>query len=305
MITQPSPSERSRSSLIRRITQRIPSVPTLPEVMTHIIQMVDNPSTTALELAEVIGKDQALAAKILKLANSAFYGFPQKIGTIHLAIVVLGFQSVKDLGLSAAVMEVFNDEDFQGPLDLHQFWIHTIAVAAGCKVVGTSPKITVSGEIFVAGLLHDIGKLVLCRHLNPEYQEVLETAQRTRKNLTQVENQLLGFNHADVGGWIAEQWNLPRHQVNALAYHPYPWLTYREPNIGMIVNFANLLAYRAGYPAVDGLEFPIYHHKVGSYLNLKRKGGTEDVDWDFYIARLNDEMERARGFLKLLRQNEG
>lgn len=305
MMSPPSPGERSRSSLIRRITLRIHSFPTLPEVMTHIIRMVDNPNTTALELAEVIGKDQALTAKILKLANSAFYGFPQKIGTIHLAIVVLGFQSVKDLGLSAAVMEVFNDEDFQGPLDLHQFWLHTVAVAAGCKIVGTATKITVSGEIFVAGLLHDIGKLMLCRHLKPEYQEVIATAQKTHRNLTQVENQLLGFSHADVGGWLAEQWNLPRHQVNALAYHPYPWLSYREPNVGMVVNFANLLAYRVGYPAVEGLELPPYHPKVGSYLNLKRMEGSDEVDWDYYAARLTEEMEKARGFLELLRQNEG
>lgn len=90
---------------MRRIAQRVNSIPTLPVVMSKIIEMVDDPKTTAGQLADFIGRDQALTIKILKLANSAFYGFPQKIGTINLAIVVLGFESVKDLGLSAAVVE--------------------------------------------------------------------------------------------------------------------------------------------------------------------------------------------------------
>lgn len=301
--TSPAP-DKSRAEKMRRITQRIPSIPTLPEVMTRVIKMVEDPRTTALELAEVIGKDQALTAKILKLANSAFYGFPQKIGTIHLAIVVLGFQSVKDLGLSAAVVETFNESEIPELFDLHKFWIHTIAVAAGCKLLSQDKKIAVGGEIFVAGLLHDIGKLVLTRYLTDEYKEVLQTARRLKLSLVQVENEQLGFNHADVGGWLAEQWNLPRIQVNALLYHHYPWLSYREPNLAMVVNFANLLAYRLGHPPADELEAPVYHHKVGSYLEVRKRDDGE-VDWGFYQDRLSEEMEKAHGFLQLLRQRGG
>jgi len=292
--------DKNRLERMRLITQRVNNIPTLPEVMTKIIQMVDDPRTTANLLAEYIGRDQALTAKILKLANSAFYGFPQKIGTINLAIVVLGFESVKDLGLSAAVVETFREGEYNGVFDLHHFWVHAVAVAAGCKIVSRHMKVNISGEIFVAGLLHDIGKLILCRHLTEEYIVVIKTAREQKKDIYRMELELLGFNHADVGGWLSEQWNLPQHQTNAIYYHPYPWLSYREPNLAMLVNFANLLANKAGYDAIEDIVAPEMHPKVITYLHLKKCSETE-VDWEYYLNLLSVEMEHAKGFLSLLR----
>jgi HD-like signal output (HDOD) protein len=287
---------------MRRIAQRVNNIPTLPIVMARVIELVDNPNTTAAQLAEFISRDQALTIKILKLANSAFYGFPQKIGTINLAIVVLGFESVKDLGLSAAVIETFQNGQYGDNFDLNKFWEHSVAVAAGCKILSRGANINIAGEIFVAGLLHDIGKLVLLRFLTEEFNQAVETARQKQMELYKAELESLGFSHADVGGWLAERWNLPFHQSNAIYYHPYPWLSFREPNLAMVVNFANILAHRAGYCSdLEGSQ-PDAHPKMLTYLKIK---GTEsqDVDWDFYLKALGEEMQRASGFLSLLKRS--
>jgi len=286
---------------MRQITQRVNNIPTLPAVMMKVIHMVDDPKTTAAALSEFIGRDQALTAKILKLANSAFYGFPQKIGTINLAIVVLGFESVKDLGLSASVVEAFDEKEYGDVFDLHRFWVHSVAVAAGCKILTRHVRVSIAGEIFVAGLLHDLGKLILCRFLTDDYRKVVAEASGRKEEIYQIELEQLGFSHADVGGWLAEQWNLPQHQTSAIYYHPYPWLSYREPNLAMVVNLANLLAYKSGYEPFEYAAPPQLHPKVISYLKLKKTEAGE-VDWEHYQTSLNEEMERAKGFLSLLRQ---
>ncbi len=286
---------------MRHIAQRVNSIPTLPVVMTKIIEMVDNPNTTAGQLADFISRDQALSMKILRLANSAFYGFPQKIGTINLAIVVLGFQSVKDLGLSAAVVETLHTDQFGRDIDINKFWIHSIAVAAGCKILARGANIAISGEIFIAGLLHDIGKLVLLRYLADEFREANMVAIRKKQELYKAELEILGFCHADLGGWLAEQWSLPFHQSNAIYYHPYPWLSFREPNLAMLVNFANVLAHKAGYNSdLDGGALAELHPKVVTYLKLK-KSEQDEVDWQFYLDALSEEMRRASGFLTMLK----
>jgi HD-like signal output (HDOD) protein len=284
---------------MRLIARRVNSIPTLPAVMSQVISLVEDPKTTAAQLAEFISRDQALTIKILKLANSAFYGFPQKIGTINLAIVVLGFESVKDLGLSASVVETFQANQFGENIDLNLFWHHSLAVAAGCKILARGSNINISGEIFVAGLLHDIGKLVELRFLTDEMKEANDAAKQKKQELYKAELELLGFSHADVGGWLAEQWNLPYHQSNAIYYHPYPWLSFREPNLAMLVNFSNCLAHKAGYRTdIEGGAEPELHPKVVSYLKLKKSG--DDLDWPFYLDALRDEMKRASSFLSAL-----
>jgi putative nucleotidyltransferase with HDIG domain len=288
-----------RLERMRHIAQRVNNIPTLSVLVHKVIELVENPNTSVQQLAEFLSKDQSLTAKILKLANSAFYGFPQKIGTINLAIVVLGFESVKDLGLSSAVVEAFQEEIYGDHMDLNKFWIHSVAVAAGCKIMTHEVGKSVGGEIFVAGLLHDIGKMVTCRHMTEEFDRIKKTSLDSKRDMAEVELEILGFSHADVGGWLAEKWNLPAHQTNAIYYHPFPWLSFKEPNIAMHVHFADLLAHKAGYDA--GFPKPLegVHPRVVSYLNVKCVAENE-VDWDYYLGRLNVEMENAKGFLSLL-----
>lgn len=271
--------------------------------MSKLIELVENPETTAPELARFISNDPALTAKILKLSNSAFYGFPQRIGTINLAIVVLGFQSVKDLGLSAAVVETFGEEGYLRFFDPNKFWLHSIAVAAGCKILSREGKFKVAGEIFVTGLLHDIGVLVLSHQIPDEYEKVIEDIRTRKLQAYDAELEHLGFTHADVGGWLLEKWNLPAHQAAAVYDYPHPWLSFRQPNISMLINFSDILARRSGYPRYEEASIPELHPKVISYLNLKSDDKSE-IDWKYYCDLLEHEMSLAKDFLSALRNGD-
>ena len=287
---------------VSQIAHYVKNMPTLPVVMMKLIELVDDPNTTAPKLARFISNDPPMTSKILKLANSAFYGFPHKIGTINLAIVVLGFQSVKDLALAATVVKTFGGgecDEFFKPI---KFWTHSIAVAAGCKILGQEGSFKITGEIFISGLLHDVGVLILCNEISELYKKALYEARYHGTDLYDAEMDILGFNHADLGGWLLESWKLPPHQIAAVYDHPNPWLSFRRPNLGMLVHFSDHLAKRLGYGLFNDEILPDLHPKVGAYLNLKQTEEGE-IDWPYYEDLLEREMERAQEFLKVLRDD--
>ncbi len=290
----------NRMDRVNQITQYVKQMPTLPVVMMKLIELVDDPNTTAPKLARFISNDPPMTSKILRLANSAFFGFPHKIGTINLAIVVLGFQSVKDLALAATVVQSFGSGECEGYFKPARFWLHSIAVAAGCKIMGQEGNFKITGEIFVTGLLHDIGILILCNEAPELYIEVLKKTEQNNAPINEIEFSTLGFNHADLGGWLLESWKLPPHQVAAVYDHCNPWLSFRRPNLGMLVHFSNLLAERVGYRLWEKETVRELHPKVTAYLNLKQKDEGE-VDWCYYEDLLQKEMVRAQDFLNVLR----
>ncbi|MCH8285272.1 HDOD domain-containing protein, partial [candidate division KSB1 bacterium] len=125
-------NKRYQNEQIKRIAQNVLSLPALPTIIAQMIELIDNPRTSASQLTKLISTDQVLTAKILKLANSAYYGFPRRIGTINLAIVVLGFDTIKDLGLSASIIDRFKRRSGNSSFDMSLFWEHSI----GCGVIG-------------------------------------------------------------------------------------------------------------------------------------------------------------------------
>jgi putative nucleotidyltransferase with HDIG domain len=226
---------------IKRITESIISLPTLPAVVSKMIELVDNPKTSAASLARLISTDQALTAKILKLANSAYYGFPREISTVNMAIVVLGFNTVKDMGLSLSVFEVFKDIEGSKVFEVSKFWEHSIACGAAARLLARRIRYKFVGEAFVAGLLHDIGKVILNQYVHKEFIEIINLASSQEKTLDEAEEEIIGTNHAEVGSWLAEKWNLPKIIVDSIAYHHKPWEAKAEPLLVAIVCVANYL----------------------------------------------------------------
>jgi len=184
---------------LRRITESISGLPTLPVMVTQMLGLVDNPKTSAADLTRLISTDQAMTAKILKLANSAFYGFPRQIATVSLAVVVLGFDTVKDLGLSISVLEGFADGDSDDLFDWERFWEHSIACGVSAKILAKHLRYRTVGEAFVGGVLHDIGKLILSQYLKEAFSEVLHLARKEELFISEAETQALGVTHAEVG----------------------------------------------------------------------------------------------------------
>jgi len=216
--------DEAKQQRLKRITQSIIGLPTLPTVITQLIGLIDNPRTSAHDVSELISTDQALTAKILKLANSAFYGFPREIATVNHAVVVLGFETVKTLGLSVSVLERFaagNSDNSQ--FDRQKFWDHSLACGVAARILAAKLRYQhEKGKAFAAGILHDIGKLILSQYFPNEFSEVLELTHSEGMYIGQAEEQVLGLTHAQVGAWLVEKWNLPQELVDTVSYHHTP-----------------------------------------------------------------------------------
>ena len=206
----------------RKIIEKIDDLPTLPRTVLKITELVNDPKSSAKDLARVITDDQVLTARLLKLVNSSFYGFPERISTVTGAIVLLGFDAIRNLLLTTSVFDLFANRNRQKKQDQEKFWDHSLGCAVGAKVIGNYLRHDKIEELFVSGLLHDIGKIVVMMYLADEYTKVVALIAKENILMTTAENKVLGYNHAEVGKLLAEKWNLPVKLVQVIAHHHQP-----------------------------------------------------------------------------------
>ena len=206
----------------QKIISKIEDLPTLPRTVLKITEMVNDPKSSAKDLSRIITDDQVLTARLLKLVNSSFYGFPQRISTVTGAIVLLGFDAIRNLLLTTSVFDLFGNKNGNGRHQHEKFWDHSIGCAVGAKVIGHHLRHDKVEELFVAGLLHDIGKIVEMMFLPQQFSEIDAIVRSKHMLMVDAENEILGYTHADVGKLLAERWNLPPKLVNVIANHHQP-----------------------------------------------------------------------------------
>ena len=204
---------------INAITSKIGDLPAVPEVVAEVIVLTDNPDSELSDVAIAIEKDPALAAKVLKVANSPYYGMRQVVGSLRLALVVLGIREVRNVVLGIGVLDTLRLDRTKVLLDPTNFWDHSFKTGGFARRLTTHFDLAVHGEEFVAGLLHDVGKLVLWSQLGDEYETVYRASMPASKILQDMERDAFGFDHADVGAALAKCWNMPETLVDAIAYH--------------------------------------------------------------------------------------
>ncbi|GBD94252.1 hypothetical protein BMS3Abin05_01856 [bacterium BMS3Abin05] len=208
---------------MRSFVNHIYNLPTLPTTVARLLELIDNPRSTAIQLGQMISEDQVLTAHVLKLANSAYYGFARRIKTIPLAVVVLGYETLKNVLLTVSIIDQFSRQLNGLRFDFSLFWDHTLATAIASRILAKDAGFQLSGEAFVGGLLHDIGKLVLSRFFPDEFSQIYRLSFQNREPMYNMEKKLLkGVTHAEVGAWLAERWNLPGSLVQGIRYHHEP-----------------------------------------------------------------------------------
>ena len=250
------------------LVQQIGSLPTLPSVIVRVNEQVGNPKTSALDLARTILEDQSLTARLLRLVNSPFYGFPRRIATVTEAVTILGFAPVRSLLLTASVVDLLVGEetpDFS-PTGL---WEHSVGAAVGAGLLARYTRHEDREEVFVAGLLHDVGKLVLFHFLTKEFLAVLETSRREDIPIRTAEQRLLGFTHDQVGRLLAERWKLPVRLSEAIGCHHRPDLAQVGKREAALVHVAEALTRALGLGSGGDDAVPMLESETWRRLGLQ------------------------------------
>ncbi len=278
------------------IIERQEQLPTLPPVITKVLNMLNHSEeVSAKDIGDVISTDISLSTKTLKIVNSAFYGFPRKISTITQAIIILGFNTIKSALFGVAVINAFDKYKKNSVIDYKNFWEHSLAVGVSSRILSKRSGYKHTEESFIAGIIHDIGKLVLSCFLSSDYKQVTDEANDKSKKIfySDIERKYLGFDHSEVGYWLAEKWNLPEDLSSAIRYHHNPLKSPKNEYriIAGIVSVANILADILNFGDDGSYYIEKIHEPIWNMLNLKIKDLADIYD------EIKEEYKKASLFL--------
>lgn len=212
--------DEKKAALVLRHIERMPS---LSPTVAKIMQVANDPTSSANDLNKVISLDPVLAAKVLKLVNSAYFGFSDKVTSTVRAIVVLGLNTIKNLALSTAALETMAMKG-SSAINMDDFWRHLLGTGVVAKLIARKIGINKNflEDYFLAGLMHDMGKIILNR-INPEgYKKVIDVCKAKGVDLQLVESRVFGINHAEIGELLGNKWGLQSQLIEAMAYHHSP-----------------------------------------------------------------------------------
>jgi len=276
---------------LRRIIGRVEDLPTLPRTVLRITELVNDPRASAKDLSIIITDDQVLTARLLKLVNSSFYGFPQRVSTVTGAIVLLGFDAIRNLLLTTSVLDLFPARSAQVRRNQEQLWDHSLACAIGAKTIGNFLRYDKLEELFVAGLLHDIGKIVEMMFLPDEFARITERVRAEGVLISSAEQDLLGCTHADIGRLLAERWNLPAKLVGVIARHHTPAAAEAVAMEASIVHLADIFARALDLGSGGDDKVPPLNKAAWELLKLKT-GAVDAI-----MTSMLTEFDDIRSFL--------
>ena len=271
---------------LKVIVDRIEELPTLPQVASKVMKLIDDPNSSAQDLQRVMSRDAALAGKMLKLVNSAFYGLPNKVSTLDKAIVLLGFNTIKSLALSVSVFGVFGKGKAGGKFDRERFWRHSVGSACIYRVLARKVQGVDPETAFVAGLLHDIGKLVLDQYAPEELAAVLGESEKRQCAIVDAERTVFGTDHSAIGGWLADRWGFPDVLASWIKTHHTPGMEEKDPRIAISV-FSDYLVKVKGIAASGSYDPAVLSKTAWACLKL------EKADLPPIIAEVNQEIKLA------------
>lgn len=279
---------------LKATIESITDLPTLPVVVGKITSQIANPATNAADIGRLIEQDQVLTGKVLRLVNSAYYGFPKQIKSIQHAVVILGFNKVKTIIITASVFDAFSNRR-PGSLDLQRFWQHSLASAIASKataeLIGASHA---AEDAFVGGLLHDIGKIVMDQYQPGIYAPIAKYAVDKGILLLGAEREVMGLDHAAVGGWMMEKWRLPPSIVHMVSDHHLPGAASDQRELIAAIHLGDILARALGVGYGGDNRMPEIDPSLASGY------GIDAEFFDTVVGRLIIEMTNAEDFFNLI-----
>lgn len=231
-------------TIVDKALASIGDIATLPEVTIKIIHIVEDPKSTARDLHEVIKNDPALSVKVLKVVNSAFYGLPGQVASVDRAIILLGLSAVKNIAIAASIARLFKGKRISDQFSAADLWRHSVAVAVAARSLGKlSPHPVMLDELFVAGLIHDIGTLVERQAFPDEFSEIIRRCCETPQDFLACERDVIGADHQAFGVGLTTKWKFPRHLRAAVGFHHCPDTVSAElKNMAALIHVADVIA---------------------------------------------------------------
>jgi len=282
---------------VKEFLKKAEKIPTIPGVALEIQRIVADPRSAADDLSRIIQNDQSLTAKTMRMVNSAYYGLRQKVKSVKQAVVILGFNTVKSLAVSAALLDRFPTGGEVNGFHRGKFWEHTIGVACISRMLAQRLKVPKDEEevYFISGLLHDLGKVILDQYFPDRFREVLDMIQSNRCSFFEAERTLGGVNHAEIGGILAAQWEFPPEHIAALRFHHEPEGRTEHAKIIAAVHFADALAKTQGLGFGGDEDISGLSEKAVASLNIH-----DAVVERMIGGEIQAEFDKGRTFLKVL-----
>jgi putative nucleotidyltransferase with HDIG domain len=242
------------------IAQLVEDVRDLPmsmsETLPAVIEACDNADTSVNELTSLISADQSLVAMLLKLANSAYYGYARRIETLPEAIVLLGFSTIKSLAITATTMNLLFQSDDELSDVRHEIWSHSLGVGVAARALARKRGNIHPEKAFVAGLLHDLGMIILSVYRKNEFMGILECAAERGVTYEEAELEVMGFSHADLGAEVAEAWSFPATHCEAIRCHHEPANATLQLGLAQVTHLADWMVVDLGIGRVAAAEQP-------------------------------------------------
>lgn len=243
-----------KKRLGEQIISRIETLPALPTVVTQLMRLIDDDRSSAKNLETFLRQDQALTARLLKIVNSSFFGLRNKISSIPQAIVIIGFNSLKNLVLAASTSKLFQGACPAYGYQENGLWMHSFMSAEWSKQIAikTGIKPQEAEDLFVAGLLHDVGKLILANYVNADCKEMIAKLMENNGDLLATEDAIFGIDHAEIGSKVAQKWNFSKKLASIIGDH-------ERPNSGSMYFHETAVVHLADYLLASG-QYGMYNN---------------------------------------------
>jgi HD-like signal output (HDOD) protein len=288
----------SREHILKKIQAYIARMPSLSTTVVKVLDTCNDPMASANDLKRVVSLDPVLTARVLKLINSAYYSLGKPVASLSRAIIMLGVNTVKNLALSSTIIENLNSRNSRPTFSADDFWGHSLAVGVVAKLLAGFTGVPATGreEYFVAGLLHDIGKLPLHRKFPDDYHRICESVKEGRDELYRNEVKCLGIDHGTVGKIISNKWHLGLTLLESLSYHHNP-----KDGAAHCRKFVSIIAL------ANQLVLQLNIGNAGDHFvdqaKLETLMADTDVDWTMLgdlQGSVSGEIERAKLFLEVV-----
>ncbi len=280
-------------NLTQTILRKVSQLPPFPVVVQRALQLVADPNSSAQDVVDVIQFDQSITADVLKLCNSAYFSLQRKVHSLREALVLIGFNQLFEIVLSRQSSHLFSKSSAGYNLERGELWRHSVAAALLSGIISRRLGRQPSPILFTAALLHDIGKVILSEFVKDYFDDIRQLVEEKSISFSDAEKEILGIDHAELGGKITAEWKFPKVIISSVRYHHTPFTKSDHDETVPLTHLCDVVAMLTGIGGgSDGLYYQSYG-EVMSYYNL-----TEE-DIERFMMQLAEQFDQVKELLKV------